>query len=176
MGTKPVTSAQARIDRELLRHTLATLAYRASKAIRNAPDNFASFEASPQSRTPLEILGHMCDLLDWAHWLCQGEHKWAPVPVASWTLAVERFFAAAETLDRFLESDAPLGSSTEKIFQGPIADALTHTGQLAMLRGLVNSPLRPESYARAAIRAGSVGLHQPAPLAEFDGDASKPKT
>jgi hypothetical protein len=60
----------------------------------------------------------------------------------------------------------------EKLIQGPLADALTHVGQLAMLRGMAGVPVRPESYPRAEIVVGRVGIDQAAPRAEFDGDAS----
>lgn len=154
--------------REFLRHTVATLAYRAEKAVRNAPPHFAEFRIAPDSRTPVEILAHMGDLLDWALWLARGEHRWRDATPLPWTEEVDRFFAALEVFDAYLASDAPLGRSIERLFQGPIADALTHTGQLTMLRRAAGAPIRGENYAKANILAGRVGREQSSQRVEFD--------
>ena len=163
--TEPVTDPRA-----FLRHALATLAYRCGKAVRGTPAEFASFKAGPGTRTPAEILAHIGDLLDWAHRLAQGikgGQNRVPLP---WDAEVARFFAELEALDGFLASDAPLGNPPGKLFQGPIADALTHTGQLTMLRRLAGVPVRGENYFRADIAVGRVGPDQvpPQPQNEFD--------
>ena len=152
----------------LLRHTLATLAYRAGKALRSAPPEFAGFEAGPQTRTPGQILAHLGDLLDWAWTLADGNQKWKDSPAVAWDAGVDRFFAALEKLDQRLASGEPLGSPAEKLFQGPIADSLTHVGQIAMLRRLAGSPVRGENYLVAEVSAGRVGTDQAAPRREFD--------
>jgi plasmid stabilization system protein ParE len=154
--------------REFLRHTLATLAYRGGKALRGAPASFAAFRAGETSRTPLDILGHMGDLFDWAVSLARGEHTWRPAAPQSWDEQVERFFAALRQFDEILASDAPLGFTAEKLFQGPVADALTHVGQIAMLRRLAGAPVKGENYFKADIEAGRVGLEQAAARLEFD--------
>ena len=125
------------------------------------------------SRTPLEITGHLGDLLEWAVALAQGEWTWKPASTGAWDGDVERFFAALAKLDTRLAAPEPLGHTERVIFQGPIADALTHVGQLAMLRRLAGSAVRPESFARADITAGRVGRAQSTTRREFDGDASK---
>jgi hypothetical protein len=163
-----MTSAAGAQVNPLLRHTLATLAYRAGKALRGAPPEFASFEASPGTRTPVQILAHMGDLLDWALVLADGKHTWhdsAPLP---WDQEGARFFGALEALDNRLASEEPLGHAVEKIFQGPLADALTHTGQITMLRRMAGAPVRGENYFMADITAGRVGPEQAAPKKEFD--------
>src|SRR3954469_9586577 len=114
-------------SRELLRHTVATLAYRAGKALRNAPPSFATFAVSPGSRTPGQIVAHMADLFDWALSMAQGAQKWHDSPPQSWDADCERFFRPLATLDDYLASASPLGTSIEGLFQGPVADALTHT-------------------------------------------------
>lgn len=154
--------------RELLRHTVATLAYRVEKAVRNAPPSFADFRIAPDSRTPVEILAHMGDLLDWALWLARGEHRWRDATPRPWDEEVERFFTALAAFDTYLTGDAPLGRSIERLFQGPIADALTHTGQLTMLRRAAGSPIRGENYAKATILTGRVGIDQSGQRVEFD--------
>jgi hypothetical protein len=157
-------------DRELLRHTVATLAYRAAKATRGAPESFAAFQAGPSSRTPVEVLAHMGDLLDWALAMAKGEPKWHTSDPLPWEEERARFFAALATFDSALASSEPLHYELTRLFQGPIADALTHTGQLTMLRRLYGAPVKGESYNRADIAAGRVGAEQtPAdPRYEFD--------
>lgn len=154
-------------NRQMLRHTLATLAYRAGKALRGAPESFADYGTGDRGRTPVRILAHMGDLFDWALSIAKGKQEWhdsAPLP---WTREVERFFKTLQAFDNYLASDLPLGGSPEKLFQGPVADALTHTGQLAMLRRMAGCPMRGENYFRAEIVAGRVGQEQTPPAREF---------
>jgi hypothetical protein len=154
--------------RELLRHTVATLAYRAGKALRDAPREFATFVVSPGSRTPAQILAHMGDLFDWALSMAKGAQRWQNAPVQSWDADCARFFAALTVFDEYLASEPQLGVSPERLFQGPIADALTHTGQIAMLRRIAGVPVRGENYARAEIERGRVGAEQTKAGFEFD--------
>lgn len=151
-----------------LRHTLATLAYRGGKAVRGAPRGFARFKASPTTRTPGEILAHIGDLLDWGVALADGKHLWHDSKPRSWERECERFFRALRKFDRRLASKKPLGFSAEKLFQGPIADALTHVGQIALLRRMAGSPVRGENYFLARIAAGRVGRKQRHAVREFD--------
>lgn len=153
--------------REMLRHTLATLAYRGGKSLRGAPPGFAEFRAAEGSRCPIEILAHICDLMDWALSIAQGQEQWHDTRAALWDGEVERFFSAMKALDDFLASDAPLQANAEKLFQGPIADALTHVGQLCMLRRLAGSPVRGENYSVAEVHAGRVGPVQSSPKRAF---------
>jgi len=166
--TPAPAAGSAASARALLRHTLATLAYRGGKAVRGAPPGFATFRAAERSRTPAEILAHVGDLLDWGLSLARGEHRWRGSGPLDWEQEVARFHAALAALDGHLAGDAPLGCSAEMLFQGPIADAFTHVGQLAMLRRLAGSPVRAENYAKAEIVAGRVGPEQAAPRLEFD--------
>jgi hypothetical protein len=154
--------------RQLLRHTAATVAYRGGKTLRGAPTTFAQYGAPETSRTPLKILAHLGDLFDWALNMAKGTPTWndsAPLP---WDQEVQRFFAALKTFDDYLASDQPLQAPLERLFQGPIADALTHVGQLAMLRRMANAPMKGENYFVAEISAGRVGADQAAPKREFD--------
>jgi hypothetical protein len=152
----------------LLRHTVATLAYRGGKALRGAPPEFAEFRAGPATRTPAEILAHLGDLLDWAVSLVDGKQAWHDSPPLVWDSGVARFFGALETLDQRLAGANSLGAPIEKLFQGPVADSLTHVGQIALLRRLAGSPVRGENYLRADIAAGQVGADQPSANFEFD--------
>jgi hypothetical protein len=156
---------------QFLRHTLATLAYRAEKALRDPPAGFAEHRIGPRTRTPLELVGHLGDLLEWAVRAAAGRWDWKPASSGEWKTEVERFFAATARLDAALASGGPI-AQPEQIFQGPIADALTHVGQLALLRGHFGAPVRPESFARAEIVPGRVGPEQSTQRREFDGDAS----
>ncbi len=155
-------------QRQLLRHTLATLAYRGGKALRGAPAEFASFRAAPDSRSAGEILAHVCDLFDWASLICAGRQVWADGPVVPWEEGCARFFAGLEAFERALETEEPLAAPEEKLFQGPIADAFTHIGQISLLRRLAGSPVRGENYFKAEIVTGRVGPDQAAPRRELD--------
>ena len=168
----PEHDAAAPDEVPFLRHALATLAYRAEKVLRDPPDGFASHRIGPRSRTPLEIVGHLGDLIEWAGALCAGEWTWKAASAGEWEADVARFFRALAALDARLAAGEPLGHPARQVFQAPIADALTHVGQLALLRGHAGAPVRPESYGRAEIVAGRVGREQPGPRREFDGDAS----
>jgi hypothetical protein len=154
-------------QRELLRHTLATLAYRGGKAVRNAPTGFADFQAGEGVRAPGQILAHIGDLLDWGLSIAQGRRTWHDSKPLPWDQEVERFFAALKKFDDFLASSEPMQASIEKIFQGPVADALTHVGQINILRRLASAPVKGESYYEAAITTGRVGAEQSAPKREF---------
>jgi hypothetical protein len=154
--------------REMLRHTLATLVYRAAKPLRDIPPRFGKQRAGEGCRSAAEILAHICDLLDWALSAARGDALWKPVEPQTFTKDARRFFAAAQTLDDFLASGAPLGCQPEELFQGPIADALTHVGQLATLRRLAGAPVRGENYFVAEIVGGRVGPDQAPPNREFD--------
>ena len=154
--------------RQFLRHAVATLAYRGGKTLRGAPAGFAEFHAPQGTRTPGQILAHVGDLLDWALCIAKGKHEWHDSPPLAWDQEVQRFAAALRALDDYLASALPLGASAEKLFQGPVADALTHIGQIAMLRRLAGSPVRGENYFRADIALGRVGLEQAVPAREFD--------
>ena len=155
-------------SRELLRHTVATLAYRAGKALRDAPDSFADFKTAEKSRTPGQILAHMGDLYDWALSCARGKQAWHDSKPLPWSQEVDRFFNAVKAFDDYLASQLPLGYSAEKLFQGAVADSLTHVGQIAMLRRLAGCPIRGENYFRAEIMAGRVGGKQAPPVQEFD--------
>lgn len=156
-----------------LRQLAATLAYRAAKVLRDVPPEFASYRIAPNARTAVEILAHLGDLMRWATWLAKGEHVWKPEGSTDWNKEADRFFLLLAELDSLLAAK-DFNGSVEKLIQGPLADALTHVGQLGMMRGAAGIPVRPESYARAEIVPGRVGREQAAAKAEFDGDASKP--
>jgi hypothetical protein len=143
---------------EMLRHALATLAYRGKRAMEGAPAEFATFPGAVG--TPGEILAHLGDLLDWALQLANGTREWRPSGAVAWEQGSARFFAALETLDSRLASGEPLGAPAERVFQGPIADALTHVGQIAMLRRLAGCPQHGENYYEADIAVGRVGREQ----------------
>jgi hypothetical protein len=155
-------------SRQLLRHAVATVAYRGGKALRGAPDGFADFRVGEKSRTPGEILAHIGDLFDWALTLAKGAQKWSGSDPLPWAIGSQRFFASLEALDAYLASDSPLGCTPEQLLQAPIADALTHIGQIAMLRRLGGGPVHAENYLKADIVAGRAGAQQTTPKMEFD--------
>ena len=155
-------------SRAFLRHCLATLAYRGGKSVRGAPPEFASFKAGETSRTPAQILAHIGDLLDWMLSLAKGEQAWHNSVPLPWEEEVARFHRGLAAVDDYLASSEPLHETPEKLFQGPVADAINHVGQIAMLRRMAGAPMKGENYHQADIAAGRVGAEQAAPRREFD--------
>jgi hypothetical protein len=153
--------------RELLRHALATIAYRAGKAIRNAPAGFSEFHAAAGVRTPGQILAHIGDLMDWALSIALGKREWHDAKPLPWEKEADRVFGVLKKLDDYLASNEPVHASAERLLQGAIADALTHIGQIAMLRRMSGGPIKGESYYEAEITLGRVGAEQAKPKKEF---------
>ena len=154
--------------RTFLRHTVATVAYRGGKAVRGAPDSFASYSPDGSPRTAVKILAHIGDLYDWALTQAKGSEAWKDSDPLPWPQEVERFHAALQRFDDYLASNAPIAAPLEKIFQGAVADSLTHVGQLTMMRRLAGVRMKSENYSRAEIVAGRVGAEQAAARREFD--------
>jgi hypothetical protein len=150
-----------------LRHTLATLAYRGGKTLRGAPEGFSAFTCGAGCRSAGEILAHLGDLLDWALSMANGKREWHDSKPQAWGQDVSRFHAALAAFDEYLASDQPLQAPVEKLFQGPVADALTHVGQIAIMRRLAGSPVKGENYFVADIAPGRLGAEQAAPKREF---------
>lgn len=153
--------------RQLLRHAVATLAYRGSKAIGNAPENFSSFTCGGGCRPAGRILAHLSDLLDWSLSIARGNQQWKDSKPQSWNDDVKRFHTALAAFDDYLAADQPLQAPVERLLQGPVADALTHVGQIAMMRRLAGSPVKSENFFAADIAAGRVGPDQTLPKFEF---------
>jgi hypothetical protein len=168
MTTDPEDRLATEPARAMLRHTLATLAYRGGKAVRDAPSGFGEFRAAPSVRTPVEILSHVGDLLDWAVALADGQHVWRDATPLPWSQEIDRFFTGLADLDGRLAAPEPLGFDAATLFQGPIADALTHVGQITLLRRMAGAPVRGENYFKADITTGRVGPEQSTPRREFD--------
>jgi hypothetical protein len=151
----------------MLRHTLATLAYRAGKVLRDAPNGFGEYRQEAEGRSAAEILAHMGDLMDWAVSIAEGQQAWKGSPPVAWDAEVERFFGGLARLDACVAGMDPSDPLGARLFQGPVADALTHVGQLAMMRRMAGAPIRGENYFKADITAGRVGYDQAAPKREF---------
>ena len=153
---KTQNDADTNPKREVLRHMLATVAYRGGLAVTDAPENFAVFRVHESSRTPGEILAHIGDLIEGSLHLVKGELVYltsAPLP---WKEEVTRFFFAVKQFDSYLASEAPLACPVERLVQGPVGDALTHVGQIVMLRRMAGKPIRPGEYFSAEIVAGRI--------------------
>ena len=154
--------------RDLLRHSVATIAYRGGKTVRDAPQGYVDFQAGAKVRTPIQILAHIGDLFDWALSIAKGKQVWHNSQPLEWPDEVQRFFETLKAFDDYLASSGPLHAPPEKLLQGPIADAMQHVGQLAMLRRLAGNPIRGENYYLADVAAGRVGKDQWPPRLEFD--------
>lgn len=148
---------------EMLRHFLAALAYRTQKALRDAPPDFGGFDAGGRVRTPRDLVRHMTSVLGYARTYLVGGRYW-PEPLPDLAAEVERFHAMLADLSGRLERDEPLRDITpEQLLQGPFADAMTHAGQLALLRRIAGAPVAPENFIVADIRADRLGMEQPLP-------------
>jgi hypothetical protein len=152
---------------EMIRHAVATMVYRGAKTFRDAPADFGEFRVKPESRTPLEIIAHMGDLFDWALSMAKGQEVWRTSTPLEWDREVNRFYASVREFDTYLGSSPTIACPLERLLQGPILDALTHIGQLAMLRHIFGTPIKGENYFSADIRVGQVGPNQPAPTKPF---------
>lgn len=162
-ASPPFLNAAMNESRRLLQHFLAALAYRTQKALRGAPDGFADFRASPTSRTPYEILWHMTGLMGYARTTLHGG-EFAPPRLPGLVEEIARFHATLESLHRdFADDTLHAKISDEQFLQGPLADAMTHVGQLAFLRRLHGSPIPPENFILAAIDSQHVGAEQALP-------------
>ena len=151
-------------ERRLLRHFLAALAYRTQKALRDAPTEFAEFNPGNDVRTPKELVRHMTSVLGYARtYFVGGQYRPAPLP--SLSDEVVRFHEMVESLASHISSADPLADQTtaETLLQGPLSDAMTHAGQLAMLRRLAGNPVAPENFIVADINARRLGIDQPRP-------------
>lgn len=152
-------------SRRLLQHFLAALAYRTQKALRGAPAGFADFRAGPHVRTPHELVWHMTGVIGYARTLLHGG-DFAPPRLDAFAAEVARFHATLTALrDDFADAALTPRISDERFLQGPLADAMTHAGQLALLRRLAGAPVPSEDFIHAAIDAANVGEDQPPPAA-----------
>ena len=148
----------------LLRHVLSTLAYRASRVVLDVPAGFADVSVGHGSSSAGTILAHVGDVLDWAESMARGAEAWARHPATSWEADVERLYAALGRLDARLAAGQAPACAAERLLQGPLADALTHVGQLALLRRVAGAPVPGENFFVADVAAGRVGPEQAAPV------------
>jgi len=153
-------------DRALLRHCLAILAYRGGKFIQDAPPAFVAYDTGG-GKTPLHILSHIADLLEWGLRLANGKGGGRDSKPTDWPGETKRFYQALEAFDRFLVTEEPIVAEVPRLLQGPLADALTHVGQIAILRRMAGSPVYGENYFVADITAGRIGPDQPPPRKPF---------
>jgi hypothetical protein len=161
-------------ERRLLTHFLAALAYRTQKALRDAPPEFSHFRAGARVRTPHELIRHMDSVLGYARTFFIGG-AYSPPVFSEFTDAVAHFHEVVEDLARHLEEGSELhGISSEILLQGPFSDAMTHAGQLAMLRRLAGVPVAPENFIFAAIDRTNLGPVQPLPVSPDKDWPEKP--
>lgn len=151
-------------DRELIRHFIASIAYHATKAIANAPEKYPELELGYGVRTPRQILHHMTGVLTYSHSFYE-KYETTHFSDKDWIGEVKHFYEILEKLDRSVEEGNPVGVSLEQILQGPLSDAMAHTGQLLMIRRIAGSPVSAENFIYADIQKGIVGPNQPKPVA-----------
>jgi hypothetical protein len=150
--------------RELLRHFLAALAYRAQKALRGAPPAFASFDPGHGARPPKELVRHMTSVLGYARTFFIGG-SYRPETLDTMDAEVARFHGMIADLATHLANGTPLRNiSEEQLLHGPFADTMTHVGQLALLRRLAGVPVPPENFVFAEIGPDRLGPDQAEPV------------
>lgn len=148
----------------LMRHFLASLAYHATKAIKDAPIHYSELELGYGIRTPRQILHHMTGVLSYAHSFYE-HYDTTYFPYKSWNEEVAHFYETLIKLDKSIAENSPNNTTIERLLQGPLSDAMAHTGQLLMLRRFAGSPVPAENFLMADIRVGKVGPDQPFPIA-----------
>jgi hypothetical protein len=148
----------------MLRHFLASIAYHASKAIRDAPDGYPEIEVGAGVRTPRRILHHITGVLSYAHSFFE-HYETTYFDLEPWDTEVESFYTILGKLDESLREKAPNGVTEERLLQGPLSDSMAHVGQLLMLRRMAGSPVPSENFVYAEIKAGALGPDQPEPVA-----------
>ncbi len=151
----------------MVRHFLAALAYRFHKAVKDAPEGFAELDAGHGIRSPLAIVHHVNGVLGYARVVLEtGDlDHWHEVPRLGWREQLALVHQTLEAIDALLAADRRIDpDKLQRLLQGPLADAMTHVGQLAMLRRVAGSPIHAESFYKADIRAGQVGEAQPEPV------------
>ena len=152
-------------SRRLLRHFLGALAYRTQKALRGAPDSFADFRIAPTARTPFELVWHMTGVIGYARTFIHGG-DFEPPRLPTFRDEVTRFHETLAALSAdFGEGALTARITDEQFLQGPLADAMTHAGQLAMLRRLHGSPVASENFIFAAGSAQNLSGDQALPAA-----------
>lgn len=154
-----------RLNKRLIQHVLAAIAYRLQKAVRDAPAHYPSYSAGNRIRTPSELLRHMTSVLGYTRtFAVGGTYPFDPGPLVTFEEEQARFHEMLESLSSHLAADGSIGTlSAQQLLQGPLADVMTHVGQLAMLRRLAGDPVAPENFIFADVRADRLGADQPAP-------------
>ena len=149
---------------ELLRHFLASIAYHATKALKDVPENYSELEIGKDVRTPRRLLHHITGVLTYAHSFYE-HHETTRSPLGSWSEEVTLFYATLTKLDKSISEGESMGVTEEQLLQGPLSDSMAHVGQLLMLRRLAGSPVLSENFIFADIKVGQVGPNQPKPVA-----------
>jgi hypothetical protein len=89
----------------------------------------------------------------------------APPEFPEFADAIAHFHEMVEDLARHLENGSPMREITpEVLLQGPFSDAMTHAGQLALLRRLAGSPVPPENFIFATITPENLTPNQALPV------------
>jgi hypothetical protein len=160
----------------LLRHFLAALVYRTQKALRDAPAEFGDFRAGEGVRTPAELVRHMTSVIGYSRTFFLGG-QYRPEPLPSLQEEIIRFHLMVEDVAGHIEAGTPLaeGMTEERLLQGPFSDAMTHAGQLAMLRRLAGVPVPPENFIVAEITAERLGINQAEPVSPDEDWPEAPK-
>ncbi len=131
-----------------IQHFLKVLSYRFEKAIHNAAESYPKHASGHGIRTPLELLGHMNGVLEFAISSLKNQPR-RNIPEQSWQEQITLYYEKLKELNQLMQENSFDTDTLERILQGPLADAMTHIGQLAMMRRLANSAIAGENYFAA---------------------------
>ena len=149
---------------ELLRHMLATIAYRFQKTVRNTTEEFGVFRNTRDTRTPIEIINHMYDVLNKTKIFIEKErYDKTSTAQLELRLEIERFHRVLNNLDVVLSEKELDIKFSKRLLQGPLSDVLCHIGQIAMLSGQSGNKIKGEDFFSAKIMTGNTSSEQALP-------------
>ncbi|MGD8566066.1 MAG: hypothetical protein PVF96_06935 [Candidatus Bathyarchaeota archaeon] len=148
----------------MLRHFLASIAYRATKAIKDAPEIYPNLYIGKGVKTPLRIVHHITGVLKYAHSFFE-HYDTTYSDIKSWDAEINDFYNILRQLDKSLQKKKPNQVTEEQLLQGPLSDSMAHVGQLLLLRRMADSPVPSENFIFADIKKEKVGPDQPEPVA-----------
>ena len=146
---------------ELLRHTLSTIAYRFQKSVSSANEDFGNFRAAEDSRTAVEIINHIFDIINKTKVFIKDDRFDKSLPIQlDFKSEIDRFHNTLQELD-FLLSETELEIDySKKLIQGPLSDVLSHIGQIALMSGLDGNKIKGENFSSAKIITGNTSSNQ----------------
>lgn len=154
MTTSVISSDTTRVLRQLV----ATIAFRASRSLHDAPATLANVRLGEGGMTARELLHHMTNVMSFALATVSATERLRHDPLG-WEQEIDRFYSLLSQVDAKLAEGAVMDPGMDlKLVQGPLADALTHIGQLHAMRRMAGFPVDPTNYIKADVAIGRIAL------------------